>query len=752
MNDDLKFDIATAPDRASKHWKQGKTTWSALRAMVETTDPPQKKEAGNYLMGRLQPTAACAACRKKGLEVCMTRTNRAVLSRSAITLDLDHDVPEDFPTLVDTVLSGQAYLLHTTFSSKPAEPRYRLIVPTSRSMEPEEFGSATRALMAKLGGTGFDLSCDEPARYMFKPAASDPDHYQAWVVDGDLLSVDDLLTGFVDDLSARPFPRQHRNKRDPYELEGVIGEFNRAYQDDFAALVKQYDLPYAPAGSERWQLVGASAQAGMGEIEAGTGLYYSYHAHDPAYGQTCSAFDLVRIHRFGEADALLPANTPVNRLPSHEMMLDLASIDPLVLNERHAEFADHPEDSWQLDLERNKRTQKPLPSSHNLQLIEEHDPVLAGLRYNEIAFCTETEQDLPWRKMDDQGGPIITETDRGKFKRYLDLEYGIQIPASESDLLIAAASRRRWFNPIQEYLNGLVWDGNPRVETCLPGVEPTPYTRLVARKSLVAAVARALNPGCKWDHTLVLVGPQGIGKTFWVEKMSRGWFGQLGRLDSKDTLLAMQRSWIMTSDEGHTLRKADSEAQKEFLTRTEDVFRLPYEKETTAHPRRCVVWGTTNDEVFLRQQEGNRRFLAVQCTGRLDFATFTDDFVDQVWAEAVSLYRAGERMYLDLDEAALAAETLEDHVEEDALVGILQAYVDNPEDPQEAVCTWQLWQHALGNFSQNPSKSDLLTLFNAMKKMPGWELHPKRQYIGTYGQQRVFHRLESNELDGFDLL
>jgi predicted P-loop ATPase len=746
MKDSHVFDCATAPERASKHWKQGKTTWGDLVRMVSGT-PSRKKESGNYLLGKLRKTAACSACRKQGYDECLTRTNQAVVHRGALMLDADSPT-ESFLEDVDVVLLGTAYILHTTYSSAPDQPRYRLIIPTAEVMDPETFGRASRAMMQRIGIENFDRGSDEPARYMFKPGAQQAQWYSYHVQDGGLLSVPDLLNGFEDDLSATPFPKPHRDKRDPYTLEGIIGDFNRAYQDDLKGLIDQYELPYVPAGSERWQLVGSSSQAGMGEIEPGIGLYYSYHANDPAFRQTCSAFDLVRIHRFGELDAKTPSGTPVNRLPSHEAMLEHAQMDPRVIRDQFDELDDS--DKWQMDLQKDKKGVRVLPTIQNYTLIRDNDPVLKSLRYNEITFAAETGGELPWRDVETTGGPTITETDRARIGWAIWGEYNLKLPKGELDAMIDTAAQSRWYNPIKDYLLGLSWDGQPRLETCLPA-EPDGYVRLVARKSLVAAVARALNPGCKWDHTLVLVGPQGIGKTFWVETMSKGWFGQLGKLDDKDTLLAMQRSWIMTSDEAHTLRKAESEQQKEFLTRTEDVFRLPYERTTRGHPRRCVVWGTTNDEIFLRQQEGNRRFLPVNCT-RLDFPRYTEDYIDQVWAEAVALYRGGERLYLTPEETTLVLQQTAEHVEEDTLTGRITEYLNDAENVRNETCTWELWEHALGNYNQEPKMGELRELFMLMKKLPGWRLEPSKRRMGKYGPQRWFARTDSTEDYGSDIL
>ena len=207
-----------------------------------------------------------------------------------------------------------------------------------------------------------------------------------------------------------------------------------------------------------------------------------------------------------------------------------------------------------------------------------------------------------------------------------------------------------------------------------------------------------LQPGVKADNSLILVGGQGLGKTWWVDTMSRGWTCTLGPLQSKDTILAMSRSWIVTADEGFAMRKADSDALKQFITQTQDVIRLPYDRQDTSIPRRCVIWGTTNDPVFLRSQEGNRRFLIVNVERKADFDLYTDEYVDQIWAEAVHMYRNGKLTYLTDEEEAMASEVRASATEEDSLPGLIQAYLDTlvPEDwyqrPPEARSAWLMDQ------------------------------------------------------------
>lgn len=752
MKPDATFAQAIAPRRDSKTWKASSITWGGILEMLEK--PSDSKECGNYLMGTLKGTR---------------RVKDTILSRSMLTLDADKARPELIDALA--ILFPYASATHTTYNSAPDALRVRIMVPTDREMAPDEYHQASTVVMTQLGMDMFDPGSVEPERYMFKPSTQRREWYQTWIVDGPPASVDKLLADWNPDLSTLPAPRLNPNKRNPYEVEGVVGAFNRAYS--IVEAIEVFELPYEPAGADRWHLEGARAEAGMSEVSPG--LVYSHHVTDPAHGRACSAFDLVRVHRFGDLDDGKPDQTPVNRLPSHLAMLELASTDAKVVREIVGkDFTDELDNdtAWRLDL-RLTQTGRFKDVVENWDLIRTHDPVFKLLSWNELSLSVEVTGELPWRPME-RGGTTFGPADRASLMAHVERVYHIRPARTLLDDLVLIAAWERFTNPVRERLQGLVWDGKPRVETCLPGVRPTPYTRMVARKCLVAAVARMLDPGVKWDHTLVLFGLEGLGKSHWVERMAWGHASTLGRIGDKDTLLAMQRSWIMLSDEGFSLRKTDSDTLKEFLTRTADVFRMPYDRESLVHPRHCVIWGTTNDEVFLRRQEGNRRFLIVQCEDRVDFGALTPEYVDQVWAEALQIYRQGELLFLSEEESALAAVHREQYTEEDALAGVVQEYLSTlvPVDwaemapdgrrewlqarndglvkmgsePITRTCSAQIWVEVMGRRFGDHQRTHLLEISNVLKKIPGWHVVPGRHRVSGYGPQVVFERVDGWEL------
>lgn len=783
ITNDHEFDILQAPQRNSRHWKPGRVTWGELQDWM--AHPASTKACGNYVLGTFAKTTVIHkdADGQPMLPCNHThRTKTAVRTRGALTLDVDY--PDQGFEADAVMLLPYAFAMHNTHSSTARAPRYRLIIPLDRPVAPDEYHTAAGAVMQLLGEHQFDAGSVQPERYMFKPAAGDPDSYTHVVVAGPLASADTLLADFQADLSALPAPKVHKNKRDPFAIEGTIGAFNRAYED-VATLIEAYDLPYEDAGGGRWQLVGASAAAGMGEVSPG--LVFSHHANDPAYGVTCSAFDLARLHLHGELDQDAAVGTPVNRLPSQKAMLETATQDVQVVRELvGSDFTQEMEatadaitsDNWRLGFKLESSTGHPKDDIRNWDLIADNDQAFQVLQFNEMSMAIEITGDLPWRKLA-PGRETFTSGDRSALALHIEREYHIRPGRSYLDDLVSDKALPRRVNPVRDYLNTLQWDGVPRVETCLPGVAPTRYTRMVARKSMVAAVARMLDPGCKWDHMLVLYGKEGLRKSYWVDQMAKGYSATLGRLGDKDTLIIMQRAWIMTSDEGHSLRKADFDQQKEFITRTADIFRMPYEREAAVHKRHCVIWGTTNDEVFLRKQEGNRRFLIVHCEETADEAKLTDHYVDQVWAEALHLYKAGERLYLDDTEGALASKARESFTEEDALTGIIDSYLEtkvpdnwdelSPEGRQmwllnaqdgfapggtqaiNQVCSLQVWMEAMGRRRGDHKRIDLLEITNALKALPGWRSLPGNHRLPGYGPQKVFERITETD-DGMDLL
>lgn len=767
---DLTLDLSVAPSVSSRRWEAATLTWERL--VDRARNPEAVKDCGGYVAGRLKGTA-----RRKG----------QVEYRSAVTLDADA-ASETLPAIVAGL--GLRALVHSTYSHTRAHPRYRVIFPImGPGLSEEEYPRVARGLMEALGEAQFDPGSTQPERLMFWPATANPDEYEVVECQGETATAQGLLRDFG---GLGPTPdHTPGSKRDPLGLPGVAGAFNRVY--DMARAVETFHLPYDPVEGEpnRWHYTPAESEGGV--IVYPDGYVFSNHASDPAYGRALSMFDLVALHVYGGEDraAGVPQSTaPADRPSIQRAMREFAARPEIVTELVAADFADVDGDEdgarglpeWVLEFHLHPKTGKPLDDVHNWDLLMRHDPVLRSLARNNMDLTTVTRRQFPWRTVEAGKDDALTNADRAQISAHLQRAYNMPRPAQEQlNGVIDMVAQDHSFHPVVEYLEGLEWDGVSRIETYLPGA-PDAYTRRVARLVAVQAVARALDPGVKVDNCLILTGRQGLGKSWFVETMARGWTCTLGPIEGgglRDTVMAMTRSWITVADEGFAMKKADAEALKQFVTLTHDVIRLPYAREHVKLLRRQVIWGTTNDAVFLRAQEGNRRFLIVEVAEKLDFGKYSDEYVNQVWAEAVHIWKTSKAQYglkdnpelfLSSEEEAAAESVRSMATEEDSVGGLIQAYLDtlvpanwadmSPEEriswlrdeeqgivsgthPIDVVCSLEIWEIALGRERGKHSRVDILQITNALKQLPGWfGPMPKPTRLPFYGPQRVFARLD----------
>lgn len=757
--------VATAPRVTSKTWDATTLTWDDLLELAD--HPEDHKDCGGYVAGQLRGT---------------TRRAGEVMYRSAVTLDADSSADG----LEDAVESlGVRALIHSTYSSTADHPRDRIIIPVAGDgLAPEDYVTVAKGLMARLGEAQFDPGSSQPERLMFWPSTGDPASYRWREFDGPVATTAELVQRYGSTTEGEPV--RPLVKSDPTKLPGVVGAFNRAYT--FAEAVDRFNLPYEPTNNpNRWKLIGSHSPAGM--MLYPDGHVYSNHSNDPAYGMDLTLFDLVAIHRFAYLDR--DANVgddvaPMDR-PSVQKALTEFVSDPGVNAEIMAsEFSElDPDDAAELEwvgkFTRHPKTGGPLDCAANWALIRDNDPLMRSVSLNLMTRNIVWSADPRWRHVvRGEESEAITTGDRAEISMYMEMTYGIPAPSdAKLNGLLEAEAQKHQYHPVEVYLNGLVWDGTPRMDKFLP-VEPTPYTRMVARKVAMQAVARVLSPGVKADQTLILQGKQGLGKTWFIDRMSRGWSTTLGPIGSKDTIMAMMRNWIVVADEGFAMKKADQDALKEFITRTHDTIRLPYARETTSLARRQVIWGTTNDSIFLRAQEGNRRYLVVTLEDRLDFDKYTDGYIDQVWAEAVAAYKDGTRIWLDEAEEDMASRERDKATEDDGLRGIIIEYLEQlvpagwvnmtPDDKRGwmmdrdagmvkgeekimSVCSSEIWEVALGQELGRHSRLDLLQISSALDTIPGWERQASTERVPHYGPQRVFRRTsltpEAVDLLGF---
>ncbi|MCC7253182.1 virulence-associated E family protein [Hyphomicrobium sp.] len=285
-------------------------------------------------------------------------------------------------------------------------------------------------------------------------------------------------------------------------------------------------------------------------------------------------------------------------------------------------------------------------------------PLWAGvLAFDEHAMRTVALKAPPWDSVA-HDHPPRTWTPRDDVlatKWFQHANIGVALNIAQQ--AIETVAQDATFHPIRDYLGSLEWDRKPRVDRFAGrylGAVDTLFARSVGRAFLVSAVARVYRPGAKADHMLILEGPQGRGKSSALAALAQPWHSdELADLGSKDAAMQARAAWLIEIAELESMNRADVSKIKAFLSRTTDRFRPPYGSRIIEVPRQCVFAGSTNSDTYLRDETGGRRFWPIK-VGRIDLNAIRRDR-DQIWAEAVALFKAGERWWLEGSAATLAS-------------------------------------------------------------------------------------------------
>lgn len=782
---DKVLDVALGVSRKTKTWKNKTLKWSELldRLIKETRTPETVAE---YMaMGRDQQSDIKDVGGFVG-GYCNNGSRSDIRFRSVLCLDADFADAELWPDW--QLLYGNAAAYYSTHKHTPEKPRLRLVVPLARNVDPDEYQAIGRKIAATLGIDKFDDTSYQPQRVMYWPSTSQDGVFDFGYIDAPLLDPDSVLATYHNWRDVSSWPMSSRvaeitkhtaaKQKDPLEKKGIVGAFCRAYtiQEAIEAFVPDY-TPCSEPGRYTYQ--GGSTAAGV--VVYDDKFSYSHHATDPASGQLCNAWDLVRLHQFGEKDKAIDPDTTVNLRPSYKAMTQLATEDERVkaqlLADRTADAAadfdaqptEQTED-WRGKL---KFTEKGgiAQTIENAVTILRHDPKLAGcLAFNEMDHNIVTLKSLPWRKV--KGASQWIDADDAALRFYMERVYGMTGKDRIFDAVNVVAQQNS-FHPVREYLDSCEWDGVQRVDTLLIdylGAEDNEYTRAVTRKTLAAAVARIYQPGCKFDYMLTLRGSQGIGKSAIIGKLGGPWFSDtFTTMQGKDAYEQVMGVWIMEVGELAGMRKAEAETIKLYISKQTDRFRPAYGRRLQEFPRQCVFIGTTNETQFLRDTTGNRRFWVVDTPNdptRDLWEELTPETVRKVWAEAVEIYKAGEKLYLPKELERMARAVQEAYEEENPRAGIVADYLDRllPEGwddldlftrrqwletdtvgtvKRTTVCTLEIWAEALGG---NPEKLDRYVakeIRDIMAGMPEWK-HKGSQLatIRPYGRQRHYRRTE----------
>jgi putative DNA primase/helicase len=814
------------------------------------------------------------------------RINGIRIKRQLLTLDIDTKLPNIYFYLERNV---HFYcIVHSTHSHSQNENRYRIIAPLSREVNEDEYEALGRRIAYSIENAKyesmpglFDETTFQANRLMFFPSVSADGEYICELLNVDILSdeqkvidVDKVLDEYLDKndifewfkpdkINDEQIGKNSVENKNPLKAKGMVGAFNRTYSIT-QAIEKFLSNVYKKERNNRYTFIGGDSHGG-GLVLNGDTLFYSHHGTDPANLYYRSAFDLVRIHKFGDFDKGFTPEKMIEKeitekTDSFAKMIEFCRTLPDVLEHSDTNIAlvqrleqqndfikgffeeeqtnetttqenqpeipenqDNPVENTEANTEQQPKDDSPTPAKpadveneeisttpkkkdlswisslggvtsnfSKLDIIFSNDDKIGNLFYydtfrDNICFLRK-----PFWHRDFIDGAALQDKDMAHIRVHLEKVYGIKGEKMIDDAIIVEADKIQR-NKVMDFFESLVWDGKERLEFFFNEffkVPLNPFTRSAFKHWLVGAVSRIYKAGAPMDLLLVIKGKQGIGKSLFFKRLATINFNKPAdhlysdtKIDfdkAKDSYEQLEGIWIYEWKELAGMNMSEQESIKAFVDKTEDKFRRSYGRRNVEIKRRVAFGGTTNEKTPLRDRSGNRRFIVYESPLKQnecyinDNTKFTQEYRDQMIAEAIHLYKKGYDIFdWTEEERDWWERSNEDNLAENDLLGAIGSYVNmlrpkqwysmstdemtsyiNDYDfqnnrtnnalyenkylfPVDRVCIQEIWKIALKQRDITINRYHRDLIIQALERL-GWEIQKIQQRFGIFGHQSPF--------------
>jgi putative DNA primase/helicase len=681
----------------------------------------------------------------------------------------------------------------------------------------------------------FDETTFQANRLMFFPSASIDGEYICELLNLDMsqedqavIDVDKVLDSYLDKNDIYQWFKPEKQdetqmgkstlaNKNPLKAKGLVGAFNRTYTIS-QAIEKFLPQVYKKERNGRYTFVGGESFGGGTSLLNDT-LFYSHHGTDPANLYYRNAFDLVRIHKFGSFDTGFTPEKEIEKdvlekTESFSKMIEFCRSLPEVvehsesnisLTQRIEQQENYVNEHWSDPAKQAEgKTEEPkqdnskswvvqldgLKSSvAKLDVVFKHDDIIGNLFYFDTFRANICFLKKPFWYRDFVEGQALQDKDMAHIRVHLDKVYGIKGEKTIDDAIVVEADKIQK-NKVLDFFEGLVWDKKPRIETFFQDffkVQDNPFTKAALKHWLVGAVSRIFRAGAPMDMLLIIKGKQGIGKSLFFKKLATVDFTKPSdhlysdtKIDfdkAKDSYEQLEGIWIYEWKELAGMNMSEQESIKAFVDKTEDKFRRSYGRRNVEIKRRVAFGGSTNDTTPLRDRTGNRRFLVIEsglnqneCLIK-DEKKFTQEYRDQLLAEAIHLYKSGFDIFAwSEEEMAWWDKSNESNLAENDLLGNISSYMTmkrprtwysmSPEEmikyiddydfqnnktssaiwgethllEIDRVCVMEIWKVALRQKDITINRYHRELILSALEHL-GWKIEKTQQRFGVFGHQ-----------------
>ena len=581
-----------------------------------------------------------------------TRNDNNLKSRDLIVIDIEDTelTSKEVQAIIQERLSSYKYLLYSSISHKPNNPRLRLVIEPDREILKDEYKPTIQHIMALLQ-LNYDRSSSTWSQLQgFPIAVRDNEHI------------------FIKKLDGLPYPVQEASeeKQVVTYTSDPIQAFTKVSHDEAISIMKRYIENEQGKLQERNDYY----------LSCLTTIAKSVVSGELDYETAIDCIELLALNNESwKLDNINELNGEIQRANGN--------ID--YFKNKYTFLSKFKKTQQKIKLTNAvNKNDLVITTDENgkvIQTLENLEKIILSLvpiAYNELTDVIE---------ITDKNGKIKPLEKRDKELLRMDIEKQFKFKAKLVDLdtAIVSASDKFRYHPIKNKIVTKTWDGKPRAESFfidVLGVEDNQYNRECTRKWLLASLTRLFDNGIKFDEMIILQGGQGIGKSTTLQRLSLGYYTDITEKISDEVTFKVLRTWLVELSELSTMVKTDSDTFKAWLSATKDTVRKRYATDPTDHPRTFAVLGTTNNKEILKDRTGNRRYWLMYCEkDRIKHSIWSLDYeyILQLWSEVYQWYLSKESLLIseetkqymeNLSSAALEYDPLEEKI-----VNILDMYV-----------------------------------------------------------------------------